>query len=528
MEPLKTKGGVFIKNKALMVALACLIVVAFAAAVPLTGATGIASAGTGDTAVVTNGVSGIMATTVYDSFTSMRSDLWKVPTGTGPHETKLLASNVAFSNSELSISSDTKAIAGGKYETTSVYSYGRYKMSMKLNLVPGSKMSLYTYRNNNGVENQIDYTLYKRDGKNYAYFATIVNGKTTSYTYTLPFDPRADYHTYAFNWLSGRVEFYVDDMSKPIWISTSNIPNQPSYVSFLNWIYDSPAQSVTVSKANVDWFSIEPSGTTPTATPTATPKPTVAPTATPKPTLTPTPTVAPTATPTATPKPTVAPTATPLPTNPGEPAPSSKYLLYDNFSVDNGKWTKRDGTWDNGFAQVTFKPSNVYFSNGKVHLKAYVANRTGSEEWYKGAKYLYGKYRASMKLDQTPGTYMALFSYQWSATGVVHNEIDIELFKQNGKTVAMFSNYVDHVRDTSTYTLPFDPSAAYHVYGYNWYKDRVEYYIDDMTKPVWVSYRYVPQGYMYVQFQDWTLKNPGSYGSGVNELHVDWVTVEPI
>jgi beta-glucanase (GH16 family) len=205
-------------------------------------------------------------------------------------------------------------------------------------------------------------------------------------------------------------------------------------------------------------------------------------------------------------------------------------LLYDDFTAVNSNWKKRSNSWGTSFVNVKFEPSNVWISDGDLHLRAYVGDHTGSE--YGTVKsFLYGKYRASIRLDQTPGTYMSIFSYQWP-TGPNrqgHNEIDIELTKSDGSTMAIFSNYVNGIKDHNDIILSFDPSAAYHVYGYNWYKDRIEYYVDDMSKPVWVSRKNVPQEPMYLYFQDWTMRNvPEDYGDGVNTEHVDWVIVEPL
>ncbi len=221
---------------------------------------------------------------------------------------------------------------------------------------------------------------------------------------------------------------------------------------------------------------------------------------------------------------------TPQPTVTTDPAYSASYLLYDNFNSDSGRWTKRTNTWSSSYAYTIFKPSNVWYENGNLVLRSYVDDHTGGE--YKSDdKYLYGKYRASIRVNQTPGTYLTFYSYQWPTGGYRegHNEIDIEIQKIDGKYTALFSTWVEGVKSRYMYYMPFDPSEKYHTYGYNWYQDHVDFYIDDMSKPIWTSKSNIPAEPMYVYFQNWVVKNvPSSHGDGINTEYVDWVTVGPL
>jgi beta-glucanase (GH16 family) len=211
-----------------------------------------------------------------------------------------------------------------------------------------------------------------------------------------------------------------------------------------------------------------------------------------------------------------------------DPAYSSSYALYDNFNMNSGGWSKRSNTWSSSYAYTIFDPSNVWYEDGKLVLRSYVDDHMGGE--YKSDdKYSYGKYRASIKVDQTPGTYLTFYSYQWptGANREGHNEIDIEIQKIDGKYTALFSTWVEGVKSRYMYYMPFDPSEKYHTYGYNWYPDRVEFYIDDMSKPIWTSRSNIPGEPMYVYFQNWVQRDvPSDHGNGVNTEYVDWVTVE--
>jgi beta-glucanase (GH16 family) len=212
--------------------------------------------------------------------------------------------------------------------------------------------------------------------------------------------------------------------------------------------------------------------------------------------------------------------------NGDEPLPSSKYILYDNFSTANKGWTKRSNPWYSSYVNTSFFPSNVWIDDGKLMLYSNADQHVGGE-LASTEKLSYGKYRASIKLSQTTGTYETFFSYVSPAGSIIHNEIDVELYKSGTSTTASFTNLVNRQSAAYHYTLPFDPSTAYHVYGYNWYPDRVEYVIDDNI--ICTIRDKVPDEPMYVYFNTWVRKNvPADHGEGENYEYVDWVTVEPL
>lgn len=212
--------------------------------------------------------------------------------------------------------------------------------------------------------------------------------------------------------------------------------------------------------------------------------------------------------------------------NSDEPLPSPKYILYDNFSTENEGWIKRSGPWYSSYVNASFSPSNVWIADGKLMLYSNVDQHVGGE-LATTKKLSYGKYRASIKTSQTPGTYQTFFSYVPPAGNIIHNEIDVELIKSGTSTTASFTNLVNRQSAAYHYTLPFDPSAAYHVYGYNWYPDRVEYVVDD--KIICTIRDKVPNEPMYVYFNTWVLRSaPAEHGDGENYEYVDWVTVEPL
>jgi beta-glucanase (GH16 family) len=209
-----------------------------------------------------------------------------------------------------------------------------------------------------------------------------------------------------------------------------------------------------------------------------------------------------------------------------QPAPG--YLFFDDFSKENENWEKRSGTWTTSYVETTFVPSLVKLYNGKLVLQSYIDNHTGSE--YQGQKaFTYGKYRASIRMDQVAGSYLTFYSYKM-ATGPDrqgHNEIDIEIIKEGGSSRIIFTNHHNGANTHYDYILPFDISKNYHVYGYDWYSDHIDYVVDG--KVVWTSTTNIPDQPMCVYFQNWVMRDPPAiHGYGLSTEYVDWVTVEPL
>ena len=203
------------------------------------------------------------------------------------------------------------------------------------------------------------------------------------------------------------------------------------------------------------------------------------------------------------------------------------YTLYDSFNSERADvWQKPHYKPTSTFIDTTFLPSGVEFLNGDLVLRSNVGLHQGSEYKTK-ERFKFGQYRASIRASQTPGTYMAFFVYNPDPNN--HNEVDIELVKTGNLTKAIFTTWEAMKKNEQTYVLAFDPSQDYHVYGFDWHSDRVDFYVDDMETPVCTSMSMVPQGSCYVYFNNWVVKAvPKDYGDGINAMYVDWVTVKPI
>lgn len=150
-----------------------------------------------------------------------------------------------------------------------------------------------------------------------------------------------------------------------------------------------------------------------------------------------------------------------------------------------------------GFANG--EPFDSWWSHSNVHilpkprrLVISVANDPGAGKPYSGGQlqsnfwYGYGCYEVRMKPIKKPGVVTSFYIYTGrydAAPGrpKTHNEVDIEFVWRNGvKQVVMQSNYFTERKGGNehfTY-LPFDPSKAYHYYGFKFTQRGIQWYVD--------------------------------------------------
>lgn len=136
-------------------------------------------------------------------------------------------------------------------------------------------------------------------------------------------------------------------------------------------------------------------------------------------------------------------------------------------------------TW--GSADQQYSASNVKLdtANGWVRLKL-SASPAGTkpvcgEITSKRSDFLYGSYRASIRFDSTPGGVVGWFVYKDEPD--LH-EIDVEYLTQDPKNI----HFTLHHKETSVEyhkkRISFDPTAAFHEYRFDWYPEKVIYFID--------------------------------------------------
>jgi endo-1,3-1,4-beta-glycanase ExoK len=146
-------------------------------------------------------------------------------------------------------------------------------------------------------------------------------------------------------------------------------------------------------------------------------------------------------------------------------------------------WYISDG-WSNGEHQsCEWKKYNVSGYDG--HLRLTLNNKSTKIRDFSCAevqtknKYSYGRYEAKLKTAVGSGLNSAFFTYVGPYQGSkIHDEIDIEFLGKNSRLV-QFSYWHDGKNyDVKTYNLEFDPSLNFYSYAFEWYPDKIIWYVE--------------------------------------------------
>jgi beta-glucanase (GH16 family) len=175
-----------------------------------------------------------------------------------------------------------------------------------------------------------------------------------------------------------------------------------------------------------------------------------------------------------------------------KPAPKPPPALAgftDHFNAyDATRWSKADG-WKNGSPfDNAWRADHVTVADGKLDLRlddvALLGEPYTSGELRSNGFYGYGCYEASFKPIAVPGVVTSLFTfagpYDNGGNGK-HNEIDVEFLGNHPQWVQFnFWTNDDAYASRNEYllNLGFDPTAAFHRYGFKWTADRIEWYVD--------------------------------------------------
>ncbi len=116
----------------------------------------------------------------------------------------------------------------------------------------------------------------------------------------------------------------------------------------------------------------------------------------------------------------------------------------------------------------------------------------------------YGTYSARMKLPNVPGSITGFFLYK---APDYESEIDIEVFNDPTGRI-MFTTYAGGSKThTVTKTLPFDPTAGFHKYRFDYLEDpltaetSVTFYVDGQKMRSWDTG--VPRTSMHLMLNSW-------------------------
>lgn len=143
--------------------------------------------------------------------------------------------DVVDGNARLKIPART--LQGAELRSNELYYRGNYSTRMKLPHAPSSITGFFLYRPPDH-EREIDIEIYN-DSSRRIMFTTYSGGRQThTVTKQLPFDPTADYHTYAFRYDEGLARFVVDGNVMQTW--KTGVPKGSMYLYtnlwFPNWL----------------------------------------------------------------------------------------------------------------------------------------------------------------------------------------------------------------------------------------------------------------------------------------------------
>ncbi|CAO3615473.1 unnamed protein product [Cunninghamella echinulata] len=168
------------------------------------------------------------------------------------------------------------------------------------------------------------------------------------------------------------------------------------------------------------------------------------------------------------------------------------------FNKNNVHINQQEQTLEIGI-KIENQESNIVGDNYPITCGAMGSKRSDM---------LYGSFRSSMKVSGINGTVAAMYFYHPNA------EIDIEILGSVYPPQAYFAIHPglvdEHNRASAlthtNYHLPFDPSLAFHEYRFDWFADRMDFYIDHVKVNTLTTN--VPTVPGRLMFSHWTDGNP--------------------
>lgn len=155
-----------------------------------------------------------------------------------------------------------------------------------------------------------------------------------------------------------------------------------------------------------------------------------------------------------------------------------------SFAKGSSELFKCADGWSNGsMFNVTWRKENCTFENGKMQLIIDNDAKDGSVPYsggeYRSAEfYGYGRYEVRMKAIKNDGVVSSFFTYTGPSDNNPWDEIDIEILGKD-TTKVQFNYFTDGVGNHEyVYELGFDASEDFHDYAFEWYEDRIVWFVD--------------------------------------------------
>jgi endo-1,3-1,4-beta-glycanase ExoK len=193
----------------------------------------------------------------------------------------------------------------------------------------------------------------------------------------------------------------------------------------------------------------------------------------------------------------------------------------DDFGYfDTTRWSKGDHMLGRSYLD----PTNVDVDGQNLRIKLPARTLEGGEV-LTNELHGYGSYGARMKLPNAPGSITGFFLYK---APDYESEIDVEIYNDSTRRI-MFTTYAGgRQTHTQTVSLPFDPTAGFHEYGFDYLNDpgtgkaSVTFYVDGVKMSSWDTG--VPQTSMRLMLNSWFPSwLDGKRSKKTTYTYVDWI-----
>ncbi|MCF6328999.1 MAG: family 16 glycosylhydrolase, partial [Henriciella sp.] len=181
-------------------------------------------------------------------------------------------------------------------------------------------------------------------------------------------------------------------------------------------------------------------------------------------------------------------------------------------------WWLADRDSDQGFWENDFRAGNIASAADGLSLSITQKRQATARRWNSGEitsteAYGYGRYETIMKPAKGGGLISSFFTYTGPYYGDPHDEIDIEFLGKDTRRVE-FNMFRSGVSSASKIVdLPFDASADFHLYAFEWHPDAITWFIDGKVKHRAEASDYaLPKTPGKIMMNIWTGKMPGWHG----------------
>jgi len=151
--------------------------------------------------------------------------------------------------------------------------------------------------------------------------------------------------------------------------------------------------------------------------------------------------------------------------------------------IDASKWYSADGYSNGSMFNCTWSNSQVSCNDGTLSLTL-EKDSSSSVPPYKSGEFRskdffgYGTYEVKMKPVKNNGVVSSFFTYTGPSDKKPWDEIDIEFLGKDTKKIQL--NWYKNGKGSHErmVDLGFDASEAFHVYGFEWRKGSIKYFVD--------------------------------------------------